>query len=86
MRNLDDIEEYRSMYVTCANLLSPYLSFYRSVQERGLVLTVYSKILKLIPKLRKILKDPDCDEGESYVDDVIDAVHTNAHISCDAMT
>ena len=56
-----------------------YVSFYRSVQEREVLLATYNRIMKLILKLRNILEDQDNTDG-SYFYNVIDVVRTNAHI------
>jgi hypothetical protein len=57
---------------------------YSSARERGLLLTAYHAIVKLIPKLTNILTY-QANVDTDYIYNVISAVHS-AHTSCDAMT
>lgn len=74
---------------TCTSSMLQYLnlplyrSFYRSAEEKGLLLTAYRAILKLIPKLKSILTY-HADADAEYFSDVVNAV-SNVHISYDAM-
>ncbi len=85
-RNLvvrDDDDVY-NMYVFCANLIWHHTSFFREEGEKDLILSAYSAILNLIPKLKKMLPTKD-DADREYFNKIVNAVRS-AHTPCRAMT
>ena len=60
------------------------MPFQNSIEEKGLLLTAYHRVLKLIPKLKNILPyKVDADAG--YLNGIVNVV-SSAHIFCDTIT
>lgn len=61
------------------------ISFYRTEDEKELLLTAYKAILGLIPKLKRYLPIKEGADHE-YFYEVVNVVHSSAHTPCDTST